>query len=232
MIVAKIDGQCAPEARLRQKATHGRALAGIQTRDNVRVAQIFEKTQRTLKRTRESAKLAADAAPHARGHAPKMHAEAGALVFNPHARIRREAARELLAGAVQRVLGRPGETVAAGALPSVKTEITDGADAHVAEQIGAAAAADDHQRDARMPREATENTPGAAGETRLLRPRSEGHERAVKIEEQQHPPALANAARHLIPVRKEARGLGRRKAHGTSTRSGTSMRISVRSERR
>ena len=118
------------------------------------------------------------------------------------------------------------------AFPTVKTKVADARDAGVAKEFGAAAAADDDNCDPRMSREAPQHPASHRRQAHLIGARRDLDESAVKIEKHYHAPARLYLGGYTIPIRGKGASDTLESGHSASTRSGLSIRISVKSERR
>src|SRR6202165_5602137 len=117
-------------------------------------------------------------------------------------------------------------------LPSVEAKVADAAEADIAQELGAAAATDHDKRDARMARETPQHPAGLGGQPDLIGAGRDFNQRAIKIEKHRDAAARLDLSGDASPIRRKARGHALESAHRVSTRSGESMRISVRSESR
>src|SRR5579862_1541752 len=235
IVVAKINGQGVAELPGPQASADRGALVGHAPGRDFQVADILENAKMLAKWAQKSRNAAARVRRYARPCGGNVDGEAAALVFDPHTWKRGQILAEDGACPAQRDSRGGRDRRAAASFPAIQAQVTDLTDGNVAQKFGAAPATDHRHQDARMARQAAEQAARGGSQTNLVGAQNDGREGAVEIEKQGDPGAVAKARGHQIPVRKQiwkgAGGPGHG-AGGASIRSGVSMRISVRSERR
>jgi hypothetical protein len=132
-----------------------------------------------------------------------MHRQAIRFVFDPYARKNGKIFAQDGAHTAKRDSRRAGNRRPAAALPSIEAHTADFVDGDVTEKFVAPAAADHRDADAGEVCEATEQAPCGRRESYLVGTWRDGCEGTVKIEEQGHPRAFANAVSHLFPMRQK-----------------------------
>src|ERR1700674_5732454 len=105
------------------------------------------------------------------------------------------------------------------ALPSVEAKVVDAGEADVAQEFGAAAAADHDECDARMTREAPQHPARRGRQTYLVGAGRDFNQRAIEIEEHGDAAARMNLSGDASPIRGKAGSHALQSAPRASTRS-------------
>ena len=231
-IVSKIKRKNAAASRFGQESLHRDSFAQNAARNDLRVPKIFDNTQSFLKRQQQGTELAPGSALCRRGYAEKVNRQAEMFVFHPETGNGGEMNRELCSSAPKRDECRAWKRRMTAALPSVKAKVADAGEADVAQEFGAATATDHDKCDARMTREAPQHPAGRGRQAHLIGAGRDINERAIKIEKHGDAAARLDLSGDASPIRGKAGSHALQSAPRASTRSGVSMRISVRSDRR